>query len=94
MKFTDYLHNNSKLKLTVDGLNTDDNENEFITTDTRFDWELMIQLKGDNVTYSGEGEFLCDFCEEFDGRHFESNEDELRGALKFKLINHVLDLEL
>lgn len=95
MKFTDYLHNSSKLTINVYDLNTDDHENEFITGETRFDWTLTIQLKNGDSVHSGKGDWIGDFTQErFEGEHYEAVEEDLLLDLRRVLIQHVIDSEL
>ena len=92
MNIIDHLHNNSTLSIDVYDLNTNDIENEFITGDTKFDYELTINFAdGKSITYKDKGDWVCDIAEKYAGEHFESNEEDLRGELKFALIRKALE---
>jgi len=90
MKLRDLLHNYSTLSIEIDGLDTDDKENEFITGDTRFDYKLTF---GDGLTYTGTGDCLSDFVDTYEGECYEAVKTELISDLKTVLIDHILDLE-
>lgn len=91
MKFRDYVHNNSILEIEVTNFDKDAFENDIITSDTQFSYKLRVSFQLNKPVYTGTGDFLYDLVPQFEFQVFDAVETELKGDLKAKLIDDILD---